>query len=305
MENLKPDLSHLRVWGCRCFVLYPPEIHNKGSSRCFEAIFVAYDENRLGYCVCDLNGKYFFFRDVLFDESTPGCLHSFNAWHASPSPPPSEPASPPQSPVLQPARSSSTPPSSSPNPDPIPVPPASPQLPALRPRRNMILTEKGLAYLKDITSWNDRLICLCATRTERQILPEQSLSTIINFQSLITATAFAHDFDDLFFLEWAALADYKATVNHGPIHLPFKDPPLIDLSKPPEHYHDVMHRPDADIWIAAMGHEVVSLKENGVFQVANLTRCDVDHAVFIGVFTSPPDPTIPMPSDGSDLFIII
>ena len=39
-HHRKPDLSHLRVWGCQCFVLVPPELQTKGGPRQYEAIFV-------------------------------------------------------------------------------------------------------------------------------------------------------------------------------------------------------------------------------------------------------------------------
>jgi len=51
-------------------------------------------------------------------------------------------------------------------------------------------------------------------------------------------------------------------------------------------------------------HEWYTLLRN-VLEKIGLTRCEVDHAVFFGRFTSPPDPSIPMPSDGSDLLIIM
>ena len=35
-----------------------------------------------------------------------------------------------------------------------------------------------------------------------------------------------------------------------------------------------------------------------------LSACKLDHGVFYGHFSTPPDPSIPMPSDGSDLLII-
>jgi len=60
MEHSKPDLSHLRVWGCQCFVAIPPELCDKGGPHRFEAIFVGYEENHLGWHVQDLNGKYHF-----------------------------------------------------------------------------------------------------------------------------------------------------------------------------------------------------------------------------------------------------
>ena len=30
MNHVKPDLSHLRVWGCQCFPIIPPELRTKG-----------------------------------------------------------------------------------------------------------------------------------------------------------------------------------------------------------------------------------------------------------------------------------
>jgi len=74
MTKEKPDLSMLRIFGCQCFVHQPEEIRGKGAACHFEAIFVGYIENRLGWLVCDLNGKLFFSRDVIFNESVPSHL---------------------------------------------------------------------------------------------------------------------------------------------------------------------------------------------------------------------------------------
>src|SRR5271156_2152733 len=63
MNNSKPDLSHLQVWGCQCFPIIPPEQCTKGGPRRHEAILVRYEENRIGWRVRDLHGKYFFSRD--------------------------------------------------------------------------------------------------------------------------------------------------------------------------------------------------------------------------------------------------
>ena len=51
MEHAKPNLSHLRIWGCQCFVAIPPELHTKGGPRHFEATFVGYEDNQLGWHV--------------------------------------------------------------------------------------------------------------------------------------------------------------------------------------------------------------------------------------------------------------
>ena len=65
----KPDLSHLRVWGCDCYVAVPDEIRGKAGPKRFRAIFVGYEEHRLGWRVRDLSGKYSFSNDVIFNEN--------------------------------------------------------------------------------------------------------------------------------------------------------------------------------------------------------------------------------------------
>jgi hypothetical protein len=91
MNKTKPDLSHLWVWGCQCFPIIPPELHTKGGPRQFEAIFVGYEENRIGWQMCDLHGKYSFSRDVIFNKSVPGHLSPRHGNYVdfSPLPPPS------------------------------------------------------------------------------------------------------------------------------------------------------------------------------------------------------------------------
>ena len=64
----KPDLSHLRVWECQCFVTIPTELHTKAGPCGFEAIFVGYKEARISWIICNLKGKTHFSRDVIFNE---------------------------------------------------------------------------------------------------------------------------------------------------------------------------------------------------------------------------------------------
>ncbi|EEB99880.1 hypothetical protein MPER_00325, partial [Moniliophthora perniciosa FA553] len=45
-----------------------------GGARRFEAIFVGYEEGRIGWRVRDLHGRYRFSRDVVFDDNVPGYL---------------------------------------------------------------------------------------------------------------------------------------------------------------------------------------------------------------------------------------
>jgi hypothetical protein len=74
MNHEKLNLSHLRVWGCQCFPIIPPELRTRGGPRCFEAIFIGYKDNRIGWHVHDLHKKYHFSRNIIFDKSIPGYL---------------------------------------------------------------------------------------------------------------------------------------------------------------------------------------------------------------------------------------
>src|ERR1700678_2275388 len=80
MHKSKPDLSHLRVCGCQCFPAIPPELHTKGGPRRYEAIFVAYEENRIGWRVRDLTGKYHFTRDAVLTKQSLDTSHQLMAF---------------------------------------------------------------------------------------------------------------------------------------------------------------------------------------------------------------------------------
>jgi hypothetical protein len=73
-DGRKPDLSHLRVWGCDCYVAVPDELRSKAGFKRFQAIFVGYEEHRTGWRVRDLQGKYSFSNDVIFNENLSGRL---------------------------------------------------------------------------------------------------------------------------------------------------------------------------------------------------------------------------------------
>lgn len=68
----KPDLSHLRVWGSRCFARVPIELQTKLIPRSWECLFMGYPDGLKGCRVCDLTtGAFFNLRDVIFDENLP------------------------------------------------------------------------------------------------------------------------------------------------------------------------------------------------------------------------------------------
>ena len=50
------------------------QMKSKGSSKRFQAIFVGYEEHRIGWHVRDFLGKYSFSNDVIFNENMPARL---------------------------------------------------------------------------------------------------------------------------------------------------------------------------------------------------------------------------------------
>ena len=230
MEHKKPDLSHLRVWGCQCFVAIPPELCAKGGPHRFEAIFIGYEENRLGWRVRDLNGKYHFSCDVIFNELVPG--------HLSPSSSSS-------------SSSSSSVPSSSPQPHPI---------------RALTHTTKGQAFADAIKLCDDHLMARRAPATH----PQQSLSAITDFVSLFAADDLlpSEDSIDLNSYEHDAVSSFCLLTAIDRYR--FQRMQTFDLCKAPESYHEALARLDADVWRAAMRRELDSLEERKAFEQTTL-----------------------------------
>ena len=69
VNNKKPDLSHLRVFGSHCWAQIPAELQSKLGPKYCWAIFMGYPEGVKGYCLHDSSTDTFFVVcDVMFDE---------------------------------------------------------------------------------------------------------------------------------------------------------------------------------------------------------------------------------------------
>ena len=65
-----PNISHLRVWGCRGFARIPLELQQKLGPKSREVLFMGYPPGVKGYRVRDkATGQFFNCRDVIFDEN--------------------------------------------------------------------------------------------------------------------------------------------------------------------------------------------------------------------------------------------
>ena len=66
----KPDISHLRVLGCKCFVHIPDSNRRKLDQKSYEAIFIGYPDGTKGYKVYDVKkDRFMISHDVTFFES--------------------------------------------------------------------------------------------------------------------------------------------------------------------------------------------------------------------------------------------
>lgn len=69
--NKKPDLSHLRIFGCKAMVHIPKECRQKLDKKSRELIFVGYSDSTKGYRFIDPKSKQAIMsRDVVFLEAT-------------------------------------------------------------------------------------------------------------------------------------------------------------------------------------------------------------------------------------------
>ena len=65
----KPDYSHLRVFGCICYVDIPDERRKKLDVKVDKCIFLGYATNSKGYkCYNPMTKAFYVSRDVTFDE---------------------------------------------------------------------------------------------------------------------------------------------------------------------------------------------------------------------------------------------
>ena len=256
MNRTKPDLSHLRVWGCQCFPTIPPELRTKGGPQRYEAIFVGYEENRIGWRVRDLKGKYHFSRDVIFNESVPGHLsprrgHTIDLDKLPPASTVSDDSTVPNIPPT---------PNSLPCTTAIPIP--TPSLSDAIQNRNTMLP-----HLSQRT-----------TRAATNSLPPvrrhyNDIDTVNAFVSLNEINTFLDTSTPFDILDYELIPDGLELLFHQCFLTappPFLRSRPYDLSKPPNSYHEALHRSDKAVWLAAMQREIDSLEERKAFERTSL-----------------------------------
>lgn len=262
LNGRKPDLSHLRVWGARCFARIPSELQVKLGPHSRHAFFMGYPEGTKAYRLRDRDtGTFFTARDVQFDENMPSVTHSSgsdsdsgedNDTRTLPPLPSLPPASPAQSTsptaAVDPRRSS-------------------------RPR---VPTKAGQAYAEGLTASRERLASLREARADRardnalregvsaDLLEGVSRPTEEEPIENVEPNADVPDLVANVVIEEQAHIAIRSNKKRNP------HAPDYDMSIPPATYDEAMKRSDSDQWLAAMKAELQTMKDMGVYRLTKL-----------------------------------
>ena len=254
----KPDLSHLRVWGCDCYVAVPPEVRPKAGSKRFRAIFVGYEEHRVGWRVRDLHGKYSFSDDVIFNENMSGRLGTPRSL--------SSPVAPPSfsRPTHDQPRIRTT------------VGQAYDEVLQLKKfrraererKRTCVSNADALSAIGTYGGAPDGVDVVGELSTM-----SPSLSVIDAFFSLIASSSLMDlpNTVSLPSIEGDILWNHVFSTDPHAIALSSLRPSRsFDLSKAPLFYSEAVARPDSLVWEAAMDREKKSLQDMGAFEETDL-----------------------------------
>ncbi|KAJ2914303.1 hypothetical protein MD484_g6105, partial [Candolleomyces efflorescens] len=242
-HGAKPDVSLLRVWGCLCFPVIPPELRKKNDPRRYPAIFVGYREGTLGWRVMSLDGRRTTTRDAVFYEHVPGKLRS--------------PKSSSLIPHITRELLNDLPPDS--------------HDPSVLPYLSAGLDRVSGVRLDDVVRrQEDRL----ASLRPRPVQHSSYAYTFLSDVSVLALLSFAasSDFDDYSPLCSLSDLEFFSIMEHAHVATAAGRaqrviPRTVDLERPPRTHREALMRPDSDLWQAAMRREVESLKEKGVYEV--------------------------------------
>jgi hypothetical protein len=200
---------------------------------------VGYEENRIGWRVQYLAGKYHFSRDAVLNKTTPGHLslaHVLPTNHALLPPPSLIPTSTSSPDILH----SPTTPLLEPNPLPIPS-------------------------LTDVfQTWNLLARTTCSSmnflpKPSRHYNDIEPVSLLISLNCTYKITP--PSTPDLPFTHASLLDNCFLSAP-----LPFLHNRHYDLNKPPNSYHEAITCPDSTVWFAAMKREFDSLETRKAFE---------------------------------------
>ena len=69
LRNIKPTISHFRVFSCVCYVFVPDHLRSKFDKKAIRCIFMGYDDQRKGWKCCDPTiWRCHTLKNIIFDE---------------------------------------------------------------------------------------------------------------------------------------------------------------------------------------------------------------------------------------------
>ena len=297
LKNTKPDVSHLRVWGVRCFTHVPLELQTKLGAKSCECLFMVYPPSGRGYHVRSLATNHFFDSgNVIFDENIP-----YHALHEVSSTPKDYSSLPFPATVLD-TVTPPLPPSHDDGSGTEPPLAETPSLvhndqpsmsspPILRNQRKQ--TAAGHAYTESIQVAKAHLEKLRSNAEKRRHLKESQVhATLVTMEDEeLTSLCrdgglmdFPNSFGetDDFAAAVASLNvdDYLQRDADGNFETAFlslrsdvaRDPrsPGYDMATPPANHREAMMRHDAEEWKKVEDKELEMLKSMGVYVDENL-----------------------------------
>ncbi len=295
LKHTKPDVSHLKVWGVRCFAHVPVELQTKLGVKSCECLFMGYPPSGRGYRVRSLATNHFFDSgNVIFDENIP--YHALHEISSSPIDystlpfPTSIPDVTPVTPVADLSHDDKQPPANNPTlagGSPEPSATAASSRPVLR--TDCKLTDAGRSYADSIQAAKARV----EERWERQkqviagtaVVMEDMLDNDNEHDQFacLCREGVMEDFPDTF----SKMDDFAATVASLDVHdylqrdadalfesafLSLRSDVVrnphssgYDMTTPPANHREAMLCSDAEEWKKVEDKELEMLKSMGVY----------------------------------------
>jgi hypothetical protein len=258
VNGRKPNLSHLRIFGARCFARIPSELQTKLGPHSRHAIFLGYPEGTKGYHLQDQGtGAFFTARDVIFDEALPSIAHTCDSDSEDEDTPIASTPS-----ALTPS-ASTQPPASATS---LPTSPVAPR----RSTRVKVPTPAGQAFAEELAATKARLLALREARASHATVPAlepgviqvepMPTDNITDVEPNVDVTEVMANI----VIEEQAHVAIRSNCKRNP------SSPDYDMSIPPATHDEAVKRSDHVHWLNAMKAELSTMKEMNVYQLTTL-----------------------------------
>lgn len=270
-NSKKPDASHLKVWGCECYVRIAKELRGKGTFKGFYATFIGYGQplGQKGWAVRDSNGKYFTMDNAIFNENSnepKSTLIEHNLDIDGPSIGNNVKRPPGGHVGVQPDR----------------------PIPYLKPRNTKCipkLTEKGAAWEDGIIQCNKHIEGGCKDRSKQDdtlhllgewgcVAGKENVELLNDIRNYLDVDIINNNDTTELVQNYKSIIIHKECFNlQQPQHATRKRKPFLfiyNLSVPPISYKNALVCDNYPQWFSAMEEEIKGLEEKKVYEVTKL-----------------------------------